>query len=52
MSSQPTWVRDYLKLCNLVAAQPKIIKTSPIAKEIWKPGGGYATQIIVQKTSN
>lgn len=48
LPGQPTWVRDYVKLFNLVAAQPKIIKTSPIAKEIWKPGGGYATQIIVQ----
>lgn len=35
LPGQPTWVRDYVKLFNLVTAQPKTIRTSPIAKEIW-----------------
>jgi len=48
MPGQPTWIRDYVKLLNLVISQSKKITISPIVKEIWKPGGGNATQIVVE----
>jgi hypothetical protein len=50
IAGQPTWIRDYVKIVNKLTDKPIEIRVSPVPSEIWNPGGGRATQIVVENS--
>lgn len=50
IAGQPTWIRDYAKIVEKLTNKLNQIRVSPIPNEIWNPGGGHATQIVVENS--
>ena len=50
IAGQPTWIRDYVKIVNNLTHKSNPIRVSAVPREIWNPGGGHATQIIVDNS--
>ena len=50
IAGQPTWIRNYVKIVKKLTNKSNQIRVSPIPNEIWNPGGGHATQIVVENS--